>query len=69
MQGLSALRKKKTHPGNEAGEILRKSETRLCGHAVRGGCSLFALNKQEAVRCVQKADGIQQAGMGWQICV
>lgn len=34
-----------------------------------GGCRLFALKKQEAVRCVQKADGIQQTGMGWRICV
>lgn len=44
----------------------KKKETRLCGPAVRGGCSLSALNKQEAGRCVQKADGIQQAGMGWE---
>lgn len=45
-----------------------KNERRLRGHEMRGGCGLFALNKQEAVRCVQKADGIQQAGMGWRIC-
>lgn len=36
---------------------------------VGGGCSLFALYKQEAGRCVQKADGIQQAGMAWWICL
>lgn len=39
-------------------EKSQKKETRLCGHAVCGGCSLSALNKQEAGRCVQKADGI-----------
>lgn len=41
-----------------------KNETRLRGHEMHGGCRLFALNKQEAVRCVQKADGIQQTWDG-----
>lgn len=46
-----------------------KNETSLCGHEMRGGCRLFALSKQEAVRCAQKAVGVWQTGMGWWICV
>lgn len=49
--------------GNEAGKNPMKTETRLCGHEMCGGCRLFALNKQEAVRC------FQQTGMGWLIGV
>lgn len=63
------MKKKKKLLEMKQEESREKNETRLCGHEMCGGCRLFALNKPEAVRCVQKADGIQQTGMGWRICV
>lgn len=46
-----------------------KNETILYGHVMCGGCRLFALSKQEAVRCAQKAVGVRQIGMGCWIFV